>query len=238
MEERIVRKIPAIFLLFFNISCNAEWSYEGKNSPEKWGDLKEEYKFCKIGYNQSPIDIKDNFEKSNLEFSYSLLEVEKVKKNYVVEVDFYGFDFVKRLRRKYFLRSLEFHHPSEHLLEGKDHSLEMQILHKSDDQQDLIISVFLELQEEDNFKFDNLINFLSSKKKAGKIDLSEIINKNDKTFFYDGSFTTPPCKEGVKWYVMQTPLKISKGQMNKIIKSAILKTPNSRPVQEFHPSLY
>ena len=38
-------------------SCAKNWSYEGSSSPEFWHKINKEYKFCKIGYNQSPIDI-------------------------------------------------------------------------------------------------------------------------------------------------------------------------------------
>jgi carbonic anhydrase len=37
--------------------AHSTWSYSGKTGPEHWGDLKPEYKMCKIGKNQSPINI-------------------------------------------------------------------------------------------------------------------------------------------------------------------------------------
>jgi carbonic anhydrase len=33
------------------------WGYEGKVGPAYWGDLSPEYIMCKIGKNQSPVDI-------------------------------------------------------------------------------------------------------------------------------------------------------------------------------------
>jgi carbonic anhydrase len=68
--------------------------------------------------------------------------------------------------------------------------------------------------------------------------LSKIVKEKDKIFFYDGSFTTPPCKEGVKWYVMKTPVTVSKEQMNQIIKLGIFVKSNARSVQEFHPEKF
>ena len=224
------------FLIFFAFifSCKSQWSYE---SPGQWGDLDEKFKFCKIGYNQSPINIEDKFVESDLKFFYQLSDVEKVKKNYVQNINFDGENFLLRGKKKYWLHSIVFRHPSEHLIAGKQHSLEMQFYHKSEDEQSLVMAVFFELGDE-NSDFTSLINFLASKEREGRIDPIKFIKTSDKVFFYDGSLTTPPCKEGVKWYVMKTPLRISKEQMNTIIKSAIFAKSNARPAQVFHPEKY
>lgn len=232
-----MKKIFVVFLLILVSSCFGKWSYEGKRGPKHWGDLKEEFKFCKIGYNQSPINVKYAFEESDLKFSYSLSDVEKTRANYLMKINFYGQDFLLRGKRKYFLENLEFHHPSEHLINSQAHSLELQITHKSEDEQLLKLAIFLEVGKE-NTKFDQLIKFLLAKEKDSKIDLSKIIKADDKIFFYDGSLTTPPCTEGVKWYVMKTPFQISKEQMNQIIKSAIFVKSNARSLQEFHPEKF
>src|SRR5690606_5636270 len=40
-------------------NCPA-WSYSGTNGPEEWGNLCQEYKTCKDGKKQSPVDIPEN----------------------------------------------------------------------------------------------------------------------------------------------------------------------------------
>jgi carbonic anhydrase len=52
---------------------------------------------------------------------------------------------------------------------------------------------------------------------------------------YTGSLTTPPCTEGVHWFVLATPVELSHGQIE-ILKSAELEAApdgigNNRPVQ-------
>ena len=223
-----------IIIILFSCSCSPSWNYA---DSKKWGEKREENRFCKIGFNQSPIDITAEFEELELDFKYQKLQAEKQHKDYVLRLSFFGRNYLLRGSKKYHLRYLSFNHPSEHLVKGQAHSLEMQIAHKSEDEQWLILSVFLEVGKE-NENFRKLIGFLTSKDEVEKINLKKIINKKDKVFFYTGSFTTPPCHEGVKWYVMKTPLKISKTQMNKIIKSAIFSATNARNIQEFNIEKY
>ncbi len=232
-----MKKISALFLALFLSSCDKIWTYDGVLGPQHWGDLKEEFKFCKIGYNQSPIDITEKFSDNELKFSYSKSDVEKNRKDHLLQVEFESRDHLLRGKKKYFARHFEFHHPSEHLVAGKAHSLEMQIYHKSEDEQWLVLAIFLEVGKE-NPNFKQITELLGSKEKEGKIDLSKIVNASDKIFFYDGSLTVPPCREGVKWYVMQTPIEVSKEQMNQIIKTGIFAKTNARPVQTYHPEKY
>lgn len=232
-----MKKLSLICLLFFTFSCDRNWSYSGYFGPKNWGNLSEEFKFCKIGYNQSPIDISYEFKKEDLQFTYGNSDVEKQKAKHNLQIEFERKDFLIRNKKKYFVRHVEFHHPSEHLKNGQAHSIEMQIYHKTEDEQWLILGYFIEVGKE-NPQFNQLTKFLLSKESEGKLDLSKMINFADETFFYDGSFTTPPCKEGVKWYVAKTPITISKEQMNQIIKSSIFTKTNARPVQAFHPEKF
>jgi carbonic anhydrase len=47
-------------------------------------------------------------------------------------------------------------------------------------------------------------------------------------YHYDGSLTTPPCSEGVQWYVRKTPTRLSKDQ---IAAFTAIYDHNNRPVQ-------
>ena len=231
----------SLLLVIFLFSCKVDWSYSGKGSPQNWAKISEKNKFCKIGYNQSPIDINSAMNKdfilNDLRFDYKEAEIEKFNAKYYQKINFYGKNFVFRGKKKYWLKYIEFHHPSEHLLDSSPHSLEMQIYHKSEDEQWLALSYFLEIPAQnnnENLYFKNLINFLKSDKIEDKFDLSKIIDEKSLSFFYEGSFTTPPCTEGGKWYIMKNPIFINKEQMNVIIKSTIFVKSNAREVQKFN----
>ena len=238
-------KIISLIFIFFLGACATDWSYYGRGSPQNWAEISESNKFCKIGYNQSPIDINLSMNKdfilNDLKFDYKISEIEKVNEKYYQKINFYSKSFVLRGKKKYWLKYIEFRHPSEHFLDSSPHSLEMQIYHKSEDEQWLAISYFLEIpatNNNENLYFNNLIDFLKSKKVEDKFDLSKIIDEKSLSFFYEGSFTTPPCIEGVKWYIMKNPIYISKEQMNAIIKSTIFVKTNRRGVQKFNPEKF
>ena len=232
-----MKKFLLFSVLVFVSSCAGSWNYEGRTAAKNWGDLKEEFKFCKIGYNQSPINVTSQFVENELKFSYNNSDVEKQRVDHVMQIIYDSKNLVLRGKKKYFLRKIEFHHPSEHLVNGEASAMEMQIYHKSEDEQWLALAVFMEIGKE-NAEVKKIIKLLQNKEKEGKLDLSKIVKEKDKIFFYDGSFTTPPCKEGVKWYVMKTPITVSKEQMNQIIKLGIFAKSNARPAQEFHPEKY
>jgi carbonic anhydrase len=50
-------------------------------------------------------------------------------------------------------------------------------------------------------------------------------------FYYTGSLTTPPCIEGVKWYVRNMPIRFSKAQIAAFTK---VYDHNNRPVQRLN----
>jgi carbonic anhydrase len=49
-----------------------------------------------------------------------------------------------------------------------------------------------------------------------------------RTYRYMGSLTTPTCSEGVRWMVMERPIRVSRGQVEAFRR---LFPFNSRPVQ-------
>ena len=51
------------------------------------------------------------------------------------------------------------------------------------------------------------------------------------SYRYDGSLTTPPCTEGVKWVVLAMPITLDASQIQAFTR---LIRHNSRPVQPLH----
>ena len=47
-------------------------------------------------------------------------------------------------------------------------------------------------------------------------------------YTFQGSLTTPPCSEGVRWFVLKTPMKITESE---IMAFGKLYPMNARPIQ-------
>jgi hypothetical protein len=60
------------------------------------------------------------------------------------------------------------------------------------------------------------------------IDLEGLLPKRRLAFRYNGSFTTPPCSEGVRWFVLAEPVELSAEQ---IAGFAAIYDHNNRPTQ-------
>ena len=64
--------------------------------------------------------------------------------------------------------------------------------------------------------------------KNATVDAAALLPAGHDMDRYDGSLTTPPCSEGVKWHVMDEPIQMSAAQIQAFKK---LFPMNARPVQ-------
>jgi len=63
------------------------------------------------------------------------------------------------------------------------------------------------------------------------IDLNAVLPAGSASVQYDGSLTTPPCTEGVRWNVFLTPATVSAAQLAAF---TAVYPDNNRPVQGLH----
>ena len=60
------------------------------------------------------------------------------------------------------------------------------------------------------------------------VDVSELLPTDHGYYTFPGSLTTPPCSEGVTWYVLKTQSSISSAQVAAFAK---LYPRDARPIQ-------
>ncbi len=211
------------------------WSYHGHTGPEHWGDLKDEYIMCKIGKNQSPVDINRIVEADlkDLKINYKPGAYSLVNNGHTIKVSYEGGSYIVVDGIKFELKQFHFHAPSEHKIKGKHYPFEAHFVHADKNGNLAVIGVLFK-EGKKNPIIEKLWENLPSKvgekvKLAHKVNAYDLLPSKKKYYRYSGSLTTPPCSEGVRWLVMVNEMELSKEQINKFRK--LMGGDTNRPVQ-------
>jgi carbonic anhydrase len=222
------------------------WFYEGEKGPKFWGKLDPEFSLCADGHSQSPVDIAKtspaSLPKLRAKFSLSELRIvhhehmaDEINNGHTIQVNYSEGATLTIGDSSFELIQFHFHAPSEHTVHGKHYPMEMHYVLRSSSGALAVVGVFIE-QGAHNAAFDPIWSNLPTKKGEEshfehiQVNVDDFLPHNNKglSYRYDGSLTTPPCSEGVKWMVLKTPIQLSAEQIGKF--TAIVKG-NNRPVQ-------
>lgn len=218
---------------------SAHWGYMGEEDPAHWGDLDPKYAECKLGGSQSPIDItaKNTIQTVGLEpikFDYKTSAVSVINNGHTVQVNIAPGSTITIDEKTFELKQFHFHAPSENHINGKSFPLEAHFVHAAQDGSLAVVAVMFK-DGTDN----PIINKVWKKMphKAGEQAACKLpanmINEmlpSDRTYYrFDGSLTTPPCSEGVRWFVMKNYSEVSAEEVEEF--SHTMHHPNNRPIQ-------
>jgi len=197
---------------------NHHWSYEGIESPEHWADLNKEFKTCRKGGHQSPIDIhnKDALSSTQkLMIAYLPTHTHIVNNGHSIEFDMDEDNFIAVDNKRYKLKQLHFHADSEHKVNGKQFPAEMHLVHEAADGRLAVIALLIEIGN--SAVYDHIFDKIPRVGEEIKVDLhlESFIPKNKARYTYNGSLTTPPCSENVLWLVFEQHLFVPKKQLQK-----------------------
>jgi carbonic anhydrase len=210
------------------------WTYNGKEGPAEWGHLDGAYKACSIGKQQSPINLAEANAKdlSDISFHYQPSALRVLNNGHTVQANYDKGSYIEVDGKRYDVVQFHYHTPSEHAVDGKLFDGEFHIVHKSAEGKLAVVGILLE-KGKNNKAYQPFLSHLpaeeSPEQDAGiKLNAADLLPKEQTTYRYSGSLTTPPCTEGVSWLVMKTPVQLSKTQLNTLSK---LFDHNNRPVQ-------
>ncbi|WP_281557876.1 carbonic anhydrase [Thalassomonas sp. RHCl1] len=211
------------------------WEYKGKHGAEHWGDLTSDFSTCKNGVNQSPIDISSTIDAMlpELDINYGASKVSLVNNGHTIQANIAGKNTFKNDAGQFDLKQFHFHSPSENTINGKSYPLEMHFVHADPSGNLAVIGVMFE-QGNENQALSGLWQKMPAEKNtpvplAARFESTELLPKNKDYFRFNGSLTTPPCSEGVRWFVMQEPLQASDKQIEKFRK--MMPGDTNRPLQ-------
>jgi len=219
---------------------DAEWGYTGKQGPQFWGTLSPKYHLAKDGKQQSPIDIqtKDAITESlpPLTFKYRKERVSAVNNGHSIQHNEQPGSFLHVGDHRYSLEQYHVHVPSEHTIDGKHADMEMHFVHKSSSGKVAVVAVMVNADSKnpvDLPAYKELPTQKGERVVADQVSRNAIdfIPKDHSYLRYMGSFTTPPCTEGIRWFMMKTPISITPAVLAEV-KGII--GGNNRPVQKLN----
>ncbi|PRQ43645.1 putative carbonic anhydrase [Rosa chinensis] len=225
--------------------------------PQHWGYLKKEWSLCKDGKRQSPIEIweknatKDITDSKDLIVSYKPANATIKNEEHAISVLWEGdAGSIEINGTTYLLKQCHWHHPSEHVVNGRRFDLELHMVHKTQDMSKIAVIGFLYNFGEPNSFLTKVTGHITSltdvqkgiplgvldPRKVKKGQLHYKIAKPEKAgskfYRYMGSLTTPPCAEEVIWHINKKVQTASIEQV-KLLQDAVFDfaANNARPLQ-------
>lgn len=212
------------------------WTYKGKTGPAVWGGLEKDYAACGTGKEQSPIDIRDQDAKSAdlpaIEFDYKPSAAKIIDNGHSIQINLDPGSSIIVGDKTYGLVQFHFHKPSEEEINGKTSDMVAHLVHKDAEGKLAVVAVLLRKGASSPL-IKTLWSQLPKEKEketpvAGKVDPAGLLPSDRAYYTFMGSLTTPPCSEGVQWFVLRTPSEISSEQVTAFGARYPL---NARPVQ-------
>jgi carbonic anhydrase len=212
-----------------------EWTYKGAEGPSDWGKLDLAFATCSVGHTQSPIDIKDA-KKSDLpplKFDYKAVPLNIIDNGHTIQVNYAPGSTLTVGGKTYVLKQFHFHHPSEEHINGHGYDMVAHLVHADPDGHLAVVAVLLKKGPSNLFLNTVWTNIPNEKEKAVDVsgvslNVSELLPADHGYFTFAGSLTTPPCSEGVTWYVLKSQSSLSAEQLAAFAKIYPL---NARPIQ-------
>jgi len=224
---------------------SANWSYQGKTGALDWGKLDPAYRVCAQGHEQSPIDIRGarlNKALQPIEFHYIAGPVTLANDGNTIVAHVDPGSYIVAGGVRYELIEYSFHHPSESTVKGKLSDMEIHLLHRSADGKLAVVAIRL-VEDIGNPNATLATLWAHLPRTAGATQkVTEMVNAGgllpaDRGYWtYMGSLSTPPCTEGVRWFVFEQELGLSRDQLRAFeaifrINTRGLQAPHGRRIE-------
>lgn len=211
------------------------WGYAGEVGPEHWQEFESDFGVCSSGRNQSPIDLNNFIEAElpRIAFDYKPGGHQVVNNGHAIQVNYNPGSKITVDGTDFLLKQFHFHSPSENTIKTKSFPMEAHFVH-ADAKGNLTVVALMFERGDSNKLLEKVwpqVLQLENGKEALRPEVSaaDLLPGNHDYYRYNGSLTTPPCSEGVRWLVLKHPVKATAEQLAMVGKA--IGHPNNRPVQ-------
>ncbi|KAK5712025.1 hypothetical protein LTR15_012093 [Elasticomyces elasticus] len=215
-----------------------DWAYEASYD---WGRLRPEYELCQTGTQQSPIPLR-------LDQGLSRNHIPHFDYPTDVTGDFYNWGFGPAMALSHpeddwttlpsmtfdedgvnetvYLASWHIHAPADHTVAADRSKAEMHFVHVDADGHERVVLAFrVDPGNAPSTFFSNVPEYTTfndtTQRSIDGINVNQALNEvqmfND-FWTYRGSLTSPPCREGMRWYLARQILFVSDTQMQDILR--------------------
>lgn len=206
------------------------WDYEGEMGPEHWG---KEFPTCGKGKSQAPLNIKGPFEKVRFAVvpDYKPGPLKIINNGHTIQVNVVPGSKIRIDGKAFDLLQFHFHRPSEEHINGKPSAMVIHFVHKNDSGELAVLGVLLQ-EGNENPGIKTLWSYAPPKEGPEvapdnvAFNPTNLLPREMEFFHYDGSLTTPPCTEKVKYFILKSQVNISKDQITQFPFKM-----NARPIQ-------
>lgn len=213
------------------------WGYEGRGGPAEWAELDPAFATCELGKLQSPIDIRGakTAELPPIRFDYRAGKPSIVDNGHTIQVNLAPGSAIEVGSERYEMRQFHFHKPSEERIDGQAHDMVVHLVHRDAAGSLAVVAVLLD-RGSDNPLLAALWQSLPQAKGQEvrlevEIDPTALLPAERGYYTFQGSLTTPPCSENVRWFVLKRATTLGDSQLATFGK---LYASNARPVQPLH----
>jgi carbonic anhydrase len=192
-------------------SESSAWSYEGNTGPEHWAALSDDYSACD-GAQQSPINLTDPSDPTDgtlLNTSYITESGTVTDTGHAVQVNTTGGTLTLG-GTTYDLQQIHAHVPSEHTVAGDRSAAELHLVHEAGEEQLAVLGIFVEEGRRAHAALDG---WIQGRDTTLSVNAGRLLPDRQSYYTYEGSLTKPPCREVVRWVVMDHPIQASEEQI-------------------------
>ena len=213
----------------------AHWSYSGETGPEHWASEDPAFAACG-GKHQSPIDIEQAASEAlpAIEFAYRPIPLTVTDTGHSFQVNVpAGSGSITVGGDHYDLVQFHFHRPSEERIHGKRDSMVAHLVHKNATGDLAVVAVLIHQGGTNAFLKPVFDNFPPKGKpeqsvSGATLNVEEFLPQERGYYTFDGSLTTPPCSEHVRWFVLKSAVEASPEQVRQF---AARYSNDARPTQ-------
>ena len=209
------------------------WGYDGEMGPERWG---KEFPTCLKGKSQSPLDIRGPFVKTRTVVTADYKEgpLKMINNGHTIQVNVTPGSKIRIDGVPHELLQFHFHRPSDEKIDGKPMAMVVHFVHKSAEGKLAVIGVLLK-EGNENPGIKTLWTNMPLEEgpevspEGVNFNPANLLPREFDFYSYEGSLTTPPCTEGVRFFILKTTVNVAKEQV-----AAFPFKRNARPVQELN----